>query len=339
MCSPTGKKGCVVDRSDSETTITLVRGEETRATTLYKAEERARHYARESRAPNTRRAYRADWADFTTWCQTQGKTALPATPATVVLYLSDRAEVLKTATLQRRLTAISQAHKAADLDTPSADRAVRRVMTGIRREKGTAQEGKAPAVTREIRTMVATLPPDLRGHRDRALLLLGFAGAFRRSELVALDVADVQETEEGLVIQLRRSKTDQEGEGRTVGIPYGSRPQTCPVRAVRAWRTAAGITHGPLFRGVDPHGHLRRTRLSDKTVARTVKNAAQAAGLNPARYAGHSLRAGLATAAAQAGVAERVIMAQTGHKSLPMVRKYIREGSLFTQNAAAEVGL
>jgi len=120
---------------------------------------------------------------------------------------------------------------------------------------------------------------------------------------------------------------------------YGSKPATCPVRAVRAWLTAAEITDGPLFRGVDPHKNLRRTRLSDKTVARVVKNAAEAAGYDPALYAGHSLRAGLATAAAQAGVAERVIMAQTGHKSLPMVRKYIREGSLFTQNAAAEVGL
>lgn len=302
-------------------------------------EERARHYAREARAANTRRAYRADWADFTGWCQAHGRTALPAVPATVVLYLSDRAETLKTGTLQRRLSAISQAHKAADLDTPTADRAVRRVMTGIRRQNGTAQQGKAPAITREIRAMVETLPLTLRGRRDRALLLLGFAGAFRRSELVGLDVADVQTTDEGLVVHVRRSKTDQEGAGRTVGIPYGSRPATCPVRAVRDWLAIAGLTEGPLFRGVDPHNNLRRTRLSDKTVARVVKAAAQAAGLDPVRYAGHSLRAGLATAAAQAGVSERVIMAQTGHKSLPMVRRYIREGSLFTQNAAAEVGL
>jgi len=325
--------------SEDNTAIISIPPEELRAATLYKAEERARHYARESRAVNTRRAYRADWADFTTWCQEHGRTALPADSATVVLYLSDRADTLKTATLQRRLTAISQAHKAADLDTPTVDRAVRRVMTGIRRQNGTAQEGKAPAVTREIRAMVATLPPTLRGRRDRALLLLGFAGAFRRSELVALDVADVVPTDDGLIVRLRRSKTDQEGEGRQVGIPFGSRPDTCPVRAVRAWLAASGVGEGPLFRGIDPHGHLSRERLSDKTVARAVKNAAKAAGLAPARYAGHSLRAGLATAAAQAGVAERVIMAQTGHKSLPMVRKYIREGSLFTQNAAAEVGL
>ena len=321
------------------TTEVVIASEEPRAATLYTAEERARHYARESRATNTRRAYRADWADFTAWAQEHGRTALPATPQTVVLYLSARADTLKTATLQRRLTAISQAHKAADLDTPTAERAVLRVMTGIRRQKGTAQEGKAPAITREIRAMVEHLPPTLRGQRDRALLLLGFAGAFRRSELVSLDVGDLAWSDDGLTVRLRRSKTDQEGAGRTVGIPYGSKPATCPVRAVRAWLAAAQITDGPVFRGVDPHGNLRRTRLADKTVARVVKNAAEAAGLDPTVYAGHSLRAGLATAAAQAGVAERVIMAQTGHKSLPMVRKYIREGSLFTQNAAAEVGL
>ncbi len=325
--------------SEDNTAITLIPPEEPRIATLYKAEERARHYARESRAANTRRAYRADWADFTVWCQAHGKTALPAEPATVVLYLSDRADTLKTATLQRRLTAISQAHKAADLDTPTVDRAVRRIMTGIRRQKGTAQEGKAPAITREIRAMVEHLPPTLRGQRDRALLLLGFAGAFRRSELVSLDVDDLTWSDDGLTVRVKRSKTDQEGAGRTVGIPYGSKPTTCPVRAVRAWLAVAEIADGPVFRGVDPHNNLRRTRLSDKTVARVVKSSAEAAGLDPTQYAGHSLRAGLATAAAQAGVAERVIMAQTGHKSLPMVRKYIREGSLFTQNAAAEVGL
>ncbi len=329
----------MTNRVKSATAVDVIAIEEPHAPTLYKAEESARHYARESRAPNTRRAYRSDWADFTAWCQEHGRTALPASPETIMLYLSDRAETLKTLTLQRRLTAISQAHKAADLDTPTADRAVRRIMTGIRRQKGTAQEGKAPAITREIRAMVEHLSPTLRGQRDRALLLLGFAGAFRRSELVGLDVGDLAWSDDGLTVRLKRSKTDQEGAGRTVGIPYGSKPGTCPVRAVRGWLTAAGIADGPLFRGVDPHRNLGQTRLSDKTVARVVKNAAGAVGLDPAKYAGHSLRAGLATAAAHAGVAERVIMAQTGHKSLPMVRKYIREGSLFTQNAAAEVGL
>jgi len=309
------------------------------ALTLYEVGARARDYVQQSRAANTRRAYRADWADFAAWCAVHRLAALPAAPETVALYLTDLAASRKTSTLQRRLSAISQAHKAADLDTPTGHRAVRAVWSGIRRAKGTAQEGKAPAVTRDLRAMVAILPPTLPGTRDRALLLLGFAGAFRRSELVGLDVADVTTTRDGLVIDLRRSKTDQEGEGRRIGIPYGSRPATCPVRAVQDWLAASGLRTGPLFRGINRHGQVRATRLSDRAVALVVKRAAEAAGLDPARYAGHSLRAGLATAAAAAGVSERAIMAQTGHKSLPMVRRYIREGSLFNENAAAEVGL
>jgi len=312
---------------------------EARALALAAAGARADDYARESRAANTRRAYRSDWRDFSNWCAHHGRTALPATPETVALYLAALAETLKTATLQRRLAAISQAHKAADLDTPTTDRAVRRVMTGIRRTKGTAQEAKEAAVTRDLRRMLATLPPTVRGRRDRALLLVGFAGAFRRSELVGLDVADLRVHPDGLVITLRRAKTDQAGAGRRLGLPYGRDAATCPVRAVQDWLTVSGIAAGPLFRGVDKDDRIAPTRLSDRTVARVVKRAAAAAGLDPARYAGHSLRAGLATSAAAAGTSERVIMAQTGHKSLPMVRKYIRDGSLFAQNAAADAGL
>ena len=217
---------------------------------------------------------------------------------------------------------------------------MRLVFQGIRREKGSAQEGKAPAVTADVRAMVAMLSPtSLLGRRDRALLLVGFAGAFRRSELVALDMADVAFTGDGLVITIGRSKTDQEGAGRKVGLPYGSHPATCPVRALRTWLDATRIAEGPVFRYVDRHGNVARGRLSDKAVALVVKRCALAAGLDPRQYAGHSLRAGLATAAAQADVSERAIMAQTGHKSLPMVRKYIRDGSLFRNNAAAAVGL
>ena len=175
--------------------------------------------------------------------------------------------------------------------------------------------------------------------RDRALLLLGFAGAMRRSELVGLDVADVVETADGLVVTIRRSKTDQEGQGRKIGIPYGSKLATCPVRSVRAWKTRAKITEGPLFRQVNRHGKVLEGRLGDRTVALVVKRAVAATGVDAASYAGHSLRAGLATAAAMAGVSERVIQGQTGHKSLPILRRYIREGSLFRENAAAEVGL
>ena len=233
-----------------------------------------------------------------------------------------------------------QAHQAAGYVTPTTDAQVRLVFQGIRRTLGWAPDQKNAAITAEVRAMVETLSPtSLLGVRDRALLLVGFAGAFRRSELVSLDVADVTFGRDGLIVQLRRSKTDQEGEGRKVGLPFGSNPLTCPVRSLRAWLESAAIARGPIFRPVDRHGNIAVTRLTDQSVALIVKRCAKAAGLDWERYAGHSLRSGLATAAAMADVSERAIMAQTGHKSLPMVRRYIRDGSLFRSNAAAAVGL
>ncbi len=187
----------------------------------------------------------------------------------------------------------------------------------------------------ELKAMLQALPEGLLGVRDRALLLVGFAGAFRRSELVSLDVADLSFTSDGLEVTLKRSKTDQEGQGRRIGIPFGSSPHTCPVRSLRAWLDGAGIADGPVFRDVSRRGRVGAVRLSDKAVARLVKRAARAAGLDPARFSGHSLRAGLATSAAKAGKTERAIMAQTGHKSEKMVRRYIRDASLFAENAAA----
>ena len=177
------------------------------------------------------------------------------------------------------------------------------------------------------------------GCRDRALLLLGFAGAMRRSELVGLDVADITEGTDGLIVRLRRSKTDQEGAGRTVGIPFGSNLATCPVRAWRAWLELSSITEGAAFRPVDRHGRIAVTRLSGQAVALVLKRHASRAGLDRDEVAGHSLRAGLATSAAAAGVPERVIAEQTGHKGTAMLRRYIREGTLFRENAASAVGL
>jgi integrase len=207
-------------------------------------------------------------------------------------------------------------------------------MKGIRRSLGVAPSQKEPISPSEFRAMVKSRPETLHGLRDRALLLLGFSGAFRRSELVSLDVDDVVWGEDGLTVNLRRSKTDQEGEGRKVGIPFGSTPESCPVRSLRGWLKAAGITEGPLFRPVKGP-KVGAKRLSDKAVARLVKRAAKAAGLEPSRLSGHSLRSGLATAAAKAGKSERSIMAQTGHRSAQMVRRYIRDGELFSENAAA----
>jgi integrase len=215
---------------------------------------------------------------------------------------------------------------------------VREVLRGIARRHGSRQRGKRAAVTADVRAMVGTLDASPQGQRDRALLLLGFAGAFRRGELVALDVADIETVDDGLIVTIRQGKTDQEGAGREVGIPYGSRLQTCPVRALTRWLAVSVITEGPVFRPINRHGQIRPARLSAQSVALIVKRTAAAAGLDPKVYAGHSLRAGLATAAAARGVSERAIMDLTGHKSLPMVRRYIRKGSLFTNNAA-EVGL
>lgn len=301
---------------------------------------RVKDYIQHAKAANTVKAYRHDWADFVTWCAAYGVDPLPATAETVARYLTARARDVKVSTLQRRLSAISQAHTAKGLPRFSVlDEPLKSVWAGIRRVHGVAQQGKAPAVTADIKAMVACLPGSLLGLRDRSLLLVGFAGAFRRSELVSLTRADIQFTSDGLTIHLRRSKTDQEGQGRAVGIPYGSHRETCPVRALQAWLEVSGITEGPLFRAINRHSQIQAGSLSDKAVALIVKRWAEAAGLDPAQFAGHSLRAGLATSAAQAGVPERVIMAQTGHHSADMVRKYIREGSLFRENAAAEVGL
>jgi site-specific recombinase XerD len=305
---------------------------------LVTADQLARAYIDRAKAANTLRGYRADWRAFTGWCATHEQTALPCAVRTLGLYLADQAAAgVKTSTLKRRLSAISQAHQAAGHPSPTHDAAVRAVWAGIRRTHGTAPDRKAPLVTAQLRRAVAGLGDDLAGRRDRALLLLGFAGAFRRSELVALRVEDVAVVPEGLVVTLVRSKTDQEGAGRTVGIPYGPAPDVCPVRALTAWRSAAGISTGPLFRAVDRFGTVSPAALSDRSVARIVQRRAADVGLDPEKFGGHSLRAGLATSAAAAGVQERDIARQTGHKSMPVLRVYIREGELFRHNAAAAV--
>jgi len=312
---------------------------EPKALALAGAADRARSYAAASRSENTRRAYRADWEHFTAWCDARTLCSLPADPTTVVLYVTDMAETYKPSTISRRLVSLAQAHKAAGHLSPTTDERVRLVNAGIRRVHGVSPRQVRPVVTEDLRRMVERCGVDPAGVRDRALLLLGFAAALRRSELVGLDATDLEETHDGLVVTVRKSKTDQEGAGRRIGVPYGSRPETCPVRAWRTWVEAAGITEGPAFRGIDRHGNVAGSRLSDRGVALIVKRRAQAAGIDPDTVSGHSLRAGLATAAAAAGVSERAIAATTGHKSMTVLRGYIREGSLFTENAAAAVGL
>lgn len=309
------------------------------ATRLEEVGAKASEFVRQAKAKNTRRAYRADWEDFLRWCERYRRTPLPAAPDTVAYYLADRSQDLKTSTLERRLATITEVHRAAGHESPTKSARVKLVWAGIRREKGTAQAHMKPVLTKHIRLMVTHLPDSLLGVRDRALILLGFAGAMRRSELVGLDTGDLAVADEGLVVVIKRGKTDQAGEGRKIGIPFGTHPETCPVRAVRAWLEHSGVDEGPLFRSVNKHGHVMDRRLSDRAVAEVVKRSLLKAGKSARRFAGHSLRAGLITQAAMAGVSERAIQDQSGHKSLAVMRRYIRDGSLFRENAAAKVGL
>jgi integrase len=285
------------------------------------------------------RGYRADWQDFCGWCEAHSLCPLPASPEVVAAYIAECAGRLRVGSIQRRINAIAEAHKAVGLESPTHHAMVTNTMKGIRRTKGTAALQKAPAVTDDIRAMVDATDTGLIGARDRALILLGFAGAFRRSELVGLDVEDCTFGKDGLTVTLRRSKTDQEGQGRRIGIPYGANPETCPVRTIQRWMEMAGINGGPLFRSINRHGKVRPGRLSGIDVSRVVKKLAERAGLDSVKYAGHSLRAGHATAAAIAGASERSIMNQTGHRSVQMVRRYIRDGSLFRENSAGKLGL
>ena len=309
-------------------------------TFLQQAQENAAEYAKKSKADNTWKAYQSDFADFTHWCCEHGVACLPATPETVAAYLAHLAPVRKVATIQRRVASISQAHTASGYETPTASATVKLTMQGIRRTHAPEQGVRKmrPAVTSILTRVVTPLTGSLIDVRDRALLLVGFAGAFRRSELAQLRLTDIRETEDGLRIALRQSKTDQEGDGVVKGIPYGQVPETCPVRAWKAWVEAAGIAGGQAFRSVNRHARIG-VSLSDRAIADMIKKRVEAVGLNPQDFSGHSLRSGLITAAAQAGVPERDIARQSGHKSLPVLRGYIREGSLFTNNAAAKVGL
>jgi site-specific recombinase XerD len=301
--------------------------------------EQAREFIRASKARSTIRGYRSDWREFCAWSEGHGVCPLPASPESVASYIAECAGRLKVGSIQRRLNAIAEAHKAVGLDSPTSTGMVKNTLKGIKRTMGTATAQKTAALTDDIRAMLETPDAGLIGVRDRALILLGFAGAFRRSELVSLDVEDCGFGKDGLTVTLRRSKTDQDGQGRKIGIPYGSNPETCPVRVQQTWIEQAALTIGPLFPPINRHGQVRAGRLSAADVARIVKKLAERSGLDAAKYAGHSLRAGHATSAAIAGASERSIMNQTGHRSVQMVRRYIRDGNLFRENSGGKLGL
>ena len=298
-----------------------------------------REYAEASRAPNTWRAYQADLRHFAAWCTEHGLEPLPAAATTVAAYLADHTGQLSTATLERRLYALSALHRAGSFDSPADAPEVQAVWSGIKRTHRTVRTQKTPTPTKVIAAMVAELGERRIDVRDRALLLMGFAGAFRRSELVAFDVQDITDTDDGLRLAVRRSKADQEGAGDAVGLPCGSNPATCPVRAWRAWLEVSGITEGAAFRAIDRHDRLSSRRLTADAVATIVKRRAAAVGLDATAFAAHSLRAGFATEAFSQGVPEFSVMRHGRWKSASSMRGYIREGSLFRDNAAAKLGL
>lgn len=300
------------------------------------AAQRAAHLAEAGTAEATRRAYRTDWDHFTSWCAAAGLDALPAAPTTAGLYIAAHESTHALATLQRRLASISTLHRLAGHHLDTRHPAIAGVLRGLRRTKGTSQRQVEAITVPMLRALVDTCGDDLLGVRDRALLLVGFASALRRSELVGLEIGDVAITEAGARITVLRSKTDQDGAGQVVGVARTG-TATCPVAALETWLTQAGIVEGRVFRRVDRHGRIGAS-LSDDAVALVVKKRAALAGLDPTGFAGHSLRAGFATSAAIVGVEERVIAEVTRHRS-GVVRRYIRAGGLFRRNLAAEVGL
>jgi len=301
---------------------------------------RAAEFARSSRSAATERAYRSDWTDFSGWCERAGLSPLPAAPATVGAYLSARTGELKVATLHRRLAAITAAHRMAGLGLDGGHPAIARVLAGIRRAYGTRQQAKTAILTEDLRRVVRALPTTLAGIRDKAVLLVGFAGAFRRSELAALDLGDISLSNAGLTITIRRSKTDQEGAGRQVGIPRARKTSvTCPVAALESWlNERTELTNSDaLFLGVF-HGRLMG-RLSGQAIAEIVKRAVNRVGFDPSKFAGHSLRSGFATSAARGGADLAFIMQQTGHKSADVARRYVQAGSLLQNPASKAVKL
>jgi integrase len=283
---------------------------------------------RQSIAQSTRIAYDSDLRHFTAWGGT-----LPATPAMIASYIAAYAGVLAVATITRRVATLSKAHQALGEENPCQAALVIATLRGLRRKQGTAQKQAKPLLKDELFAILDSMGNSNKDVRDRAVLLLGFAGGFRRSELVGLDVADIGIVRQGIIITLRHSKTDQDGAGRKIGIPHG-RTQHCPVAAVTAWFERSKITQGAVFCPITRYGNLQPVRLSGDAVSEVIRERLAAIGIDPEGYSGHSLRAGFATSAAQAGVSTLKIRAQTGHASDAMLSRYVRDGELFVGNAA-----
>ncbi|TVY01481.1 site-specific integrase [Paenibacillus cremeus] len=299
----------------------------------------AKEHLLNSKAENTKRAYTSDWSHFEKWCYSHSLESLPADPQTLAYYITSLGKEKKASTIKRRMAAISQRHKTKGYPSPCKTPLVKGVWEGLQRKIGVEEKGKEALWLHELREVIEALPKDkLIGIRNRALLVIGWVGAFRRSELVGINIEDISITRDGIIIHLNRSKTDQKGEGQDVALPFASNPLTCPVRSFEDWITASRLKDGPLFRRMDRHGNIME-RLTPPAVRMVVKNSCEAVGLDPQRYSAHSLRSGFCSQAARAGKAEHQIMKQTRHKRSDSLQRYIKKASLFDDNAASGIGL
>ena len=320
---------------------------------------RLEEFAAQAQAPNTTRGYAADLEDFRHWCKRYDREWLPATPETVGLYLGARADELSLATLDRRLAAIASLHKEEGYESPAsvAEGPLRKIWKGLVREKTRRQDGAPPLMAQDLKSIIEHLPRysssddgptgelTLTALRDRALLLVGWTGALRRSELVALTTEDIQFVEgEGVNVYIRKSKADQEAEGLVKGLPYGSNKETCPVTALRQWLQAAdrqveGPFDGDIFRRFYRGESIGESAMTAQYVSTVLKRRAEAAGLDPDDYSAHSLRAGFITQAIRAGKPERRVKEHSGHASWETFNEYVEEAGTFQDNPAEDIGL
>ena len=291
-----------------------------------------------SKANNTIRAYKSDFSDFGLFCAQNGFKSLPSEPKIVSLYLTYLStKNVKISTLKRRLVSIGVIHKLKGYYLDTKHPSIIENIMGIKRRKGSIQKGKKPLLINNLKKIINAIDKEknknIKKLRDRSIILIGFAGGFRRNEIVSLNYEDLDFVEEGLRISIRRSKTDQFGEGLIKGLPYFDNSLYCPVVSVSKFIEESKINSGPLFRRFTKGSKLSDKRLSDQTVALLIKNYLKIAGIESGNYSGHSLRSGFATSAAESGAEERSIMAMTGHKSTEMVRRYIKEANIFKNNA------
>ena len=295
-----------------------------------------------SKANNTVRAYKSDFSDFGLFCAQNGFKSLPSEPKIVSLYLTHLSvKNAKMSTLKRRLVSIGVIHKLKGHYLDTKHPTIIENIMGIKRRKGIFQKSKKPILISDLKTIINVIDyqknAEIKKFRDRTIILIGFSGGFRRNEIVSLDYNDLDFVSEGLKINLRRSKTDQFGEGLTKALPYFDNSKYCPVVSLKNWIEISRISSGPVFRRFIKGSKLSENRLTDQTVALLIKEYLQLAGIDSKNYSGHSLRSGFATSAAESGAEERSIMAMTGHKSTEMVRRYIKEANLFKNNALNKI--